>query len=99
MYRNHYERMQKRLSSARGRRLKKLRSSTVEPVTVRRRGWQFIELLWHAPVECTWSIGGPQTNVDGSNGLQSQEMVSEKRLAQSRYPGAGFISRGPFCVF
>jgi hypothetical protein len=32
MYRNHYERMQKRLRSARGRRLKKLRSSTVEPV-------------------------------------------------------------------
>jgi transposase len=32
MYRNHYERMQKRLNSARGRRMKKLRSSTVEPV-------------------------------------------------------------------
>lgn len=32
MYRNHYERMQKRLTSTRGKRMKKLRSSTVEPV-------------------------------------------------------------------
>ena len=99
MYRNHYERMQKRLTSARGRGMKKLRSSTVEPVTVRRRGWEFIELLWHASFQCPWSIVGPQTDVNGSYGLQPKEMVGEKRLAQSRYPSTGSPSRQPFCVF
>lgn len=48
MYYREYERMEARLTSAKGKRLKKRRSAVVEPVTVRRRGRELTELFWNA---------------------------------------------------